>query len=72
MDSLQLGEESVGVGGHGIGERNARGQRLADWAGCNNIVRANTLFRKRPEHLWTHEQDGRRRVIDYIGIDVKM
>ena len=66
------------IGGHGVGKRNVRGQLLADWSGCNGVVLTNTLFRKRWEHQWAHEQDGRRRVIDYTGIrwelrrDIKM
>jgi exonuclease III len=65
-------EEAHVIGNHGVGKRNARGQWLAGWSGCNGVVLANTLFRKRWEHQWTHEQDGRRRVIDYIGIDSKL
>eukprot|EP00973_Karenia_brevis_P078956 10957968-Karenia_brevis.AAC.1 len=31
----------------------------------------NTMFRKRWEHAWTHTQDGRMRIIDYILADMK-
>ena len=69
----KIGEESnVAVGKHGMGERNTRGQWFATWAMTSNLVVANTLFRKRFEHFWTHEQHERKRVIDYVCVDDKI
>ena len=72
IGARQWDEEAHVIGNHGIGKHNARGQWFADWSGCNEVVLTNTLFRKRWEHQWTHEQNGRRRVIDYTGIDCRL
>eukprot|EP00973_Karenia_brevis_P022158 3048206-Karenia_brevis.AAC.1 len=68
----KLGDEGGAVGQHGQGLRNARGQWFATWASTSSLRITNTFFRKRWDKLWTHVQNNRERVIDYICVDERM
>ena len=59
------------VGSFGLGERNFRGERLISWCDANNLVLANTWFKKHPRLLWTWKSPGGRykNQIDYIAIN---
>ena len=45
--------------------RSARGDWLAAWAQQHDFKIANKFFDKRWDNTWTHQQNGRQRVIDY-------
>ena len=59
------------VGPYGLGERNFRGERLISWCDANDLMLANTWFRKHPRLLWTWKSPGGRykNQIDYIAIN---
>jgi len=61
-------EHSTTTGQFGIGERNARGERLLQFTETNKLTIGNTLFKKGKERYWTWESpDGKtRNMIDYI------
>eukprot|EP00973_Karenia_brevis_P004081 560190-Karenia_brevis.AAC.1 len=65
----QPGEEGSAVGANGEGVRNPRGDLLAKWATHSNLKLENTCFRKTWDNTWTHVQNGRSRIIDYILVD---
>ena len=58
------------IGKFGLGERNSRGERLADFAVENNMAIANTLFEHHPRRLstWTSPDGNTKNQIDYIII----
>ena len=63
-------EEDV-VGPFGLGHRNVRGDRLAEWCLENQQVVMNTWFRQPPRRTWTWMSPGdlTRNQIDYITIN---
>ena len=61
----QLGDDPKVIGRYGIGLRNQRGQWLIDWATSHKMAIANTLFCKRWERQWTHDNGINMRQIDY-------
>lgn len=50
----QEGEVKGPVGTHGVGERNARGHWFVKWAWAEELVIANTGFRKSLGKMWSH------------------
>ncbi|XP_042885256.1 uncharacterized protein LOC122261602 [Penaeus japonicus] len=65
----QAGEgnrETNVIGGHGIGRRNLKGNRIVDFAVANQLAALNTFFRKRRSQLITYCSGGRELQIDYI------
>ncbi|XP_072041043.1 craniofacial development protein 2-like [Amphiura filiformis] len=63
----QSGEESI-MGRYGIGERNRRGEMLLEYATQQNLVIANTFFKKKENRYWTWESPGGkiRNQIDFV------
>lgn len=59
------------VGAFANSEGNARGEWLTSWACHENLLITNTMFKKRWGHIWTHEQKGRTRQLDYIMVEKK-
>jgi hypothetical protein len=59
------------VGPHGHGQRNLRGDCLADWLHGLRLSAVTTMRSKPWEQIWTHKawSDGARRQIDYILTD---
>ena len=53
-------------GGHGIGERNAEGESIVDFAMSFDMAIVNTFFKKKREHLITYRSGGRSSQIDYL------
>ena len=74
--NAKVGDEKVEecTGGHGLGNRNERGDRLIEFCQNNNFVITNTLFKMPKRRLYTWkspaDQEGRivRNQIDYILI----
>eukprot|EP00973_Karenia_brevis_P065478 9097762-Karenia_brevis.AAC.1 len=54
------------VGRFANSQGNVRGEWLKQWAETSGFVLANSIFKKRWGHTWTHEQRGRKRQIDYL------
>ena len=68
---IGAGRQGRVVGPYGLGERNERGDRWAEWCeGADQII-INTWFRHHRRHLWTWKSpgDGVRNQIDYITIN---
>jgi exonuclease III len=61
----QVGDVATVLGRFGIGTRNKRGQWMIDWATSQKMAIANTLFCKRWEFQWTHDNGTNKRQIDY-------
>ena len=61
---------SNAIGPYGLGERNARGDRLEDVAVENDLVLVNTLFQqpKRRLYMWRSPDGNTRNKIDFILI----
>ena len=59
------GDEEV-MGGYGVGERNAEGQMVVDFAKRMGMAVVNTYFGKREEHRVTYKSGGRCTQVDYI------
>ena len=59
------------TGGHGLGERNERGDKLVEWAGIHNMIIGNTWFQQHPRRLWTWKSpdDNTKNQIDFILIN---
>ena len=53
-------------GGHDIGERNAEGESIVDFAMSFDMAIVNTFFKKKREHLITYRSGGRSSQIDYL------
>ncbi|XP_037779316.1 uncharacterized protein LOC119575847 [Penaeus monodon] len=53
-------------GGMCYGEGNEDGERVIDFAICNDMVISNIIFTKRQEHLITYKSSGRASQIDYL------
>ena len=66
-------EPSAGIGRFGLGIRNERGQRLADFSAANNLSILNTQFKhhKRRRFTWTSPDQSTRNQIDYMLINKK-
>ena len=68
----KVGKERVEniVGPFGIGEMNARGERLTDWCRENKFIVTNTWFKNHPRRMWTWKSPGdrSRNQIDFILI----
>ena len=65
MGGKKDGEDRVN-GGHGLGDRNAEGENVVDFAHAYDIVIANTYFCKRTSHLVTYSSGGKETQIDHI------
>ena len=59
------GDEEV-MGRFGLGERNAEGQRVIDFAKRMEMAVVNTFFLKRQEHRVTYKSGGRSTQLDYF------
>ena len=53
-------------GGHGIGERNAEGESIVDFAISFDMAIVNTFFTKQREHLIAYKSGGRSSQIDHF------
>ena len=53
-------------GGQGLGERNAEGERILDFALSFDMAIVNSFFTKKMEHQITYKSGGRMSKIDYI------
>ena len=53
-------------GGYGFGDCNEAGERILDFALASDLVVANTMYRKREEHLITFMSGLVKRHIDYF------
>ena len=49
-----------GIGKFGLGERNERGDRLAEFCHANNLAIANTMFDHHKKNLYTWKSPGDR------------
>ncbi|XP_030764239.1 uncharacterized protein LOC115888612 [Sitophilus oryzae] len=58
------------IGMYGLGDRNARGERLIQFAIDNNLAITNTMFKQHPRRLstWTSPDQKTKNQIDYILI----
>ena len=65
------GEVGGSVGRFSNRTGNLRGEWLAAWAQHQGLQIANSFFDKRWEMVWTHQQKGRRRVIDYFLVEAR-
>ena len=65
------GSSGHAVGPFGLGVRNERGDRWAEWCEENEHVICNTWFRHHNRHLWTWSSPGDRfrNQIDYVTIN---
>ena len=67
-----VGSETTGYegfhGGYGIGNANAEGKTILDFALAFNFIIANTCFRKRVEHLITYKSGATCSQIDFFLI----
>ena len=64
-------DKECGIGPHGLGERNERGDMLASFCQTNNLTVTNTLFQHRNsrKYTWVSPGERHRNQIDYILID---
>ncbi|XP_033122243.1 craniofacial development protein 2-like [Anneissia japonica] len=64
-------EEGKIVGKYGLGQRNARGERLVEWCIENRMIVTNTHFKHHSRNLYTWKSpgDGCRNQIDFIMIN---
>ena len=53
-------------GGHGIGERNAEGESIVDFAMSFDMAIVNTFFKNKREHRITCRSGGRSSQIDHF------
>ncbi|WP_375619064.1 hypothetical protein, partial [Bartonella sp. AC134YNZD] len=53
-------------GGHGFGVRNEGGEKILDFAVAFDLVIANTLYKKRDEHLITYRSGSNASQIDFF------
>ena len=62
------GTDESAVGPHGLGQRNERGDKFAEW--CEQHDQVNTWYKKHPRHLWTWRNPAgtAKNQIDYITI----
>ena len=65
VGSGNTGDERV-MGIHGIGERNAEGQMIVDFASRMEMAVLNTYFGKKEEHKVTYKSGGRSTQVDYM------
>lgn len=73
---IGCGAEGENIGAYGLGTRNNRGDRLAQFCVENNLLIANTFFKQHPRRLYTWkspaDREGRivRNQIDFILLDL--
>ena len=65
IEASAAGYEEV-HGSLGFGKRNADGERVLEFSVANNLVVANSWFKKRSEHLVTHQSGLYSTQIDYM------
>ncbi|GMP25558.1 hypothetical protein CsSME_00002369 [Camellia sinensis var. sinensis] len=61
----KLGYDRV-HGGYGFGDRNEAGESILDFALASDLVVANTMYKKREEHLISFKSESVKSQIDYI------
>ncbi|GMP32464.1 hypothetical protein CsSME_00006208 [Camellia sinensis var. sinensis] len=61
----ELGYERV-HGGFGFGDRNESGESILDFTLASDLVVANTMYKKREEHLITFKSESIKNQIDYF------
>lgn len=59
------------VGEYGYGCRNVRGEWLARWSLLEGIVLTNTMFDLPVFNLWTYQNGGHYRQLDFVAVDLK-
>ncbi|XP_071944773.1 uncharacterized protein [Antedon mediterranea] len=71
--NAKVGHEQDGntVGEHGMGERNARGDRWVNWCKAKDMTITNTWFKEHPRRIYTRNSPGdvTRNQIDYIAVN---
>ncbi|XP_071947472.1 uncharacterized protein [Antedon mediterranea] len=71
--NAKVGQEQDGntVGEHGMGERNARGDRWVNWCKAKDMTITNTWFKEPPRRIYTWKSPGdvTRNQIDYIAVN---
>ena len=60
------GDDRRVLGNFAYGHRNARGQRLLDWALLQRMSILNTHFQKQPEKQWTYLKGDTKLHLDYV------
>jgi hypothetical protein len=63
--------DDFGIGPHGLGKRNQRGEDLAAWVAEEMLVVTNICFPKPDSDLWTHAHNNVFRQIDFFCVDGK-
>ena len=55
-------------GGYGFGDRNEAGKSILDFALASDLVVANTMYKKREEHLITFKSGSVKSQINYFSV----
>ena len=58
-------------GGFGLGVRNESGEQLLHFALAHDLFIANSIFRKKEEHLITYKSGGHATQIDYALVRIR-
>ncbi len=72
MGDFKVGNkrEDSTLGPHGLGERNERGERLAEWCRNNDFMVGKTWLENHPRRLWTRKMPNERARNHRLYLDI--
>eukprot|EP00959_Pyramimonas_sp_CCMP1952_P242244 5063345-Pyramimonas_sp.AAC.1 len=66
VGARQPSDDADAVGLRGVGDRDARGEMVAQWAAGHHLALANAISDRDSDNMWTRQRGTSRRQLDYF------